>query len=110
MVRISGSTIYLTKGDTLSTTLVLKYADGSLYTPVEGDTIRFACKENYDDEECLIIKNIPIDTMNLVIDPSDTEDLEQPMTLVYDIELTTMAGYVMTVINKGKLYITEEVH
>ena len=110
MVRISGTTLYLTRGDTLSTTLVLRYADGTPYEPVEGDTIRFACKENYDDEECLIEKNIPIDTMNLVIEPSDTAGLEQPMTLVYDIELSTIGGYVMTVINKGKLNITEEVH
>lgn len=110
MVRLSGNTIYLTRGDTLSTTLVLKYADGSEYEPAEGDVIRFACKENYDDEECLIEKNIPTDTMNLVIEPEDTAGLDQPMSLVYDIELSTVGGYVMTVINKGRLYLTEEVH
>lgn len=43
--QISGTTISLTRGDTLLLTIKLT-KDGKPYTPQDGDKIRFALKKN----------------------------------------------------------------
>ena len=69
---ISGSNITLTRGDTLYLT-VLMTKNGVNYTPVEGEKVRFAMKKKIDDEEPLILKDIPINTMILKLVPEDTK-------------------------------------
>lgn len=122
-VSISGTTIKMTKGDTLKTYLTLKQLkegaeqdsanpdDFEDYTPFEGDRIRFAMKESYDDSiEPLIIKDIPTETLLLHLVPEDTKSLVAPKTYVYDVEITYANGDVDTFIPKAKLVLTEEVH
>lgn len=109
MVSVHGNTIVMTRGDTLILNLAITDKLGEVYTPVEGDSIRFALKEHYDDEEPLILKTIPIDTMILRLESTDTKELDQPGSYVYDIQLTTIDGIVDTIIPKGRLRITEEV-
>lgn len=106
--KVRNNTIYLTRGDTFKAHLTITYPDGSIYTPVEGDSIRFALKETIDDEECLIYRAIPIDTMLLVLYPTDTQTLEFG-TYVYDIQLTKANGDVDTFITASKFKITAEV-
>lgn len=66
--KVVGTTITLTKGDTFKRTLILKdKATGDIYYPVEGDSIRFAAKKKYTDSTCLIYKEIPTDTMLLLV-------------------------------------------
>ena len=111
MVKIKGKTITLTKGDTLLVDISIKDKDtGEEYIPSEGDEIRFALKSSYDDPETLIYKEIPIDTLELLIPSEETKQLEvRTAPYVYDIQLTTVTGIVDTFIDKGSLYITEEV-
>lgn len=106
--KVNRNTIYLTRGDTFKAHLTITYPDGSEYTPKEGDSIRFALKEDIDDEECLIYREIPIDTMLLIIFPGDTKELEFG-TYVYDIQLTKTNGDVDTFITASKFKITAEV-
>lgn len=106
--KVNRNTIYLTRGDTFKAVLTISYPDGSIYTPQEGDTIRFALKHSIDDEECIIFREIPIDTMLLVIYPEDTKELEFG-TYVYDIQLTKANGDVDTFITASKFKITAEV-
>lgn len=106
--KVNRNTIYLTRGDTFKAVLTISYPDGSIYTPLEGDTIRFALKQSIDDEECIIFREIPIDTMLLVIYPEDTKELEFG-TYVYDIQLTKANGDVDTFITASKFKITAEV-
>ena len=61
--NITGTTITLTRGDTFEALVSATKRDGTQYIPVEGDSIRFAMKENYDDPRPLLVKDIPIDTM-----------------------------------------------
>lgn len=84
--------------------------DGDAYTPAEGDVIRFAVKQKYKDadEDVLINKQIPTDTLLLEIEPSDTKPLTMGKDYVYDIEYTDAAGHVDTFL-KGTLHIDEEV-
>lgn len=106
--KVKKNTIYLTRGDTFKAHLTITNPDGTEYTPVEGDTIRFALKENIEDEECLILREIPIDTMLLIIYPEDTKELEFG-SYVYDIQLTKANGDVDTFITASKLKLTAEV-
>ena len=107
--NITGTTITLTRGDTFEALVSATKRDGTQYIPVAGDTIRFAMKENYDDPRPLLIKEIPVDTMILVIEPEDTKPLAFGK-YVYDIELTKVTGEVDTFITKATLKLTEEVH
>ena len=47
--NITGTTITLTRGDTFEALVSATKRDGTQYIPVEGDVIRFAMKENYDE-------------------------------------------------------------
>lgn len=110
MVSISGTTIKMTRGDTLRIILTLQDEEGNRYNPVYGDVIRFAMKQNYNDSSPLILKVIPNSTLELVLNPEDTKNLAQPSSYVYDIEITYANGDVDTFIDKAKLILTEEVH
>lgn len=93
----------MTRGDTLRFKLEL-----TGYTPATGDEIKFGVKESYDDTTCLIEKTIPLNTMELHLTPSDTEDLDFG-TYVWDCQITFANGDVYTFITKAKLKIKEEV-
>lgn len=106
--KVKKNTIYLTRGDTFKAHLSISNPDGTEYIPVEGDTIRFALKGNIEDQECLILRDIPIDTMLLVLNPEDTKELEFG-SYIYDIQLTKANGDVDTFITASKLKLTAEV-
>ena len=106
--KVRNNTIYLTRGDTFKAHLTISNPDGSEYTPVEGDSIRFALKKDIEDRECLIVKSIPIDTMLLILDPVDTKEMDFG-TYIYDVQLTKANGDVDTFITASKLKLTVEV-
>lgn len=106
--KVRNNIIFLTRGDTFKAHLSINYPDGTAYIPKEGDHVRFALKENIEDNECLILKEIPIDTMLLTINPSDTKQLEFG-NYVYDIQLTKANGDVDTFITASKFKVTAEV-
>ena len=108
--KINGTTISLTRGDTLKLKVDIFNPDGSEYVPLEGDTVRFALKSKYNDREPLILKDISINDLELTIEPEDTKDLKQPSDYVYDIQLTHINGDVDTFIDRAKFRITEEVY
>lgn len=111
MVKISGTTITMTRGDTLEVPVIIKTADGEDFVPAAGDIIRFACKGRYRDPEPIIVREIPHDTMMLRLESADTKLLAaRRRPYVYDIELTTPDGTVDTFIAQASLYITEEVY
>lgn len=100
----------MTRGDTLICNISIKDADGNDYIPDENhDQLRFALKKNYNDDEPLILKNIPINTCQLRLESSDTKVLEQPGSYFYDIQLTYGDQIVSTIISNAILKIREEV-
>lgn len=109
MVKISGTTITMTRGDSLVVFLALENGDGTVYEPSEGDYIRFAMKKSFDDSvPPMLVKEIPTDTMKLVLDPKDTKQLRYGQYR-YDIQITTAEGLVDTFIDRAVLVITEEI-
>ncbi len=109
-VEIQGSTISITKGDTLRVYISPRYKKSKLpYSPEEGDHMRFAMKKKYADETPLLIKEIPVDTLLLHLTHEDTESLNLG-SYVYDIELTHANGDVDTFIDRATFKVTEEVY
>lgn len=105
---ISGNTISLTRGDTLSLLLDVRNSSGTEYEPAEGDMIVFTMKKSCSDATALITKEIDTDDLTLVLDPEDTEGLAFGK-YVYDIQITLANGDVDTIIPNGTFKLTEEV-
>ena len=116
MVRINGTTITMTRGDTLCVNVEMTL-DGEPYVPSGNDSIRFALKtpkmtgsrSEYKDTEPLILKPIPIETCQLVLQPEDTKSLGFGQ-YVYDIEITMEDGTVDTFINEATMILAPEVY
>lgn len=108
MVSIKKNIISLTRGDTLRTKVIIKLSDGTVYEPVNGDIITFGLKTTINDTECIIEKNIPIDTMELHLAPEDTKELPYG-AYVYDIQIQFNDGDIYTFIPYTKFNITGEV-
>lgn len=106
--KIKGTTITLTRGDSFIADIQIFQQNGHPYTPSEGDSIRFAMKRNIKEDEVLILKDIPISTMQLILNPEDTKNLEFG-NYIYDIQLTKSNGDIDTFITKSTLILTEEV-
>lgn len=83
--------------------------DGEAFVPQVG-SLRFAVKKKYTDpdEKVLIVKQIPLDTMLLELESSDTKDLRFG-EYVYDIEYTDVNGRPDTFI-RAKFFLAEEVY
>lgn len=105
-VNNSNKKITLVRGDSLHLKVNI-YIDKQLYTPQFGDIVRFAMKQSYQSAKVLIHKDIPIDTMELHLEPSDTKKLNFGK-YVYDIEITFDNGDVDTFIS-GEIELTPEV-
>ena len=117
MIKVNKNHIYMTRGDTFIATVTLTDKEGNEYEPVAGDSIRFALKHpqiksdkmGYIDDEPLILKTIPIDTLELQLDPIDTKPLPFG-SYVYDIEITYADGSVDTFITTAAFDLLPEVH
>ena len=107
MVAVNGSTITMTRGDTLMLNVSLKNADGTDYIPQSGDALRFAMRENFDKPVC-IVKEIDVSSMVMEITPAETKKLKA-CTYLYDIELTDTNERVSTVVS-GKLNLLMDVY
>ena len=116
MVRISGTTITMTRGDTLCVDIEMMLGDEP-YTPSAGDVIRFAMKtpamtsgrKEFVEREPLILKTIPNETCQLVLNPEDTKPFDFGQ-YVYDIEITMEDGTVDTFISESTIILAPEVH
>ena len=95
----------LTRGDTRMYSITLYDAEGSEYIPSEGEAITFYMMQKDCDDltEAILVKDIPTDTMQLELEPSDTKDLKTG-SYAYRIRLRDTVGHEWTVV-KSKLKI-----
>lgn len=103
--------ITMTRGDTFVRSLNLT-KNGENYVPNENDVIRFAMSKVYKGKpgyQLLLEKTIDNNTLEWIIDASDTENLDYGK-YVYDLQITYgQTGYVETFADKKTLKLTEEV-
>lgn len=95
--------IKLTRGDTC-------YIEVKLignYEIQEGDVIHFSVKKRISDENYAIHIAMPAGAI-LVINPSDTKDLEFGRYW-YDVQLNTVDGEVFTLTGPNGFWIMEEI-
>ena len=106
--------ISLVRGDTAYFDVPLMEIDDegheTPYTPQEGEVLRFAMSKKYGStrEEVLILKDIPVDTLVLKLEPEDTKSLAFG-TYKYDIEFTDLFGNVTTVL-EANFTVAKEVY
>lgn len=119
MVRVTGKTITMTRGDSAHIEIQMEYEGGASYEALRGDVIRFTVKKNYGDVTPLIVIDMEpyvpdgeetelVESVELHILPSHTRDLEYG-SYRFDIQLLRVNGDIDTFIDKGTLTLTEEV-
>ena len=108
MLKIDGTTIKLTRGDSMYTEVAMIKSDGTPYEPQVGDVIRFGLKKSAKDTECLIQKVISNDDLILHLEPNDTKPFAFGK-YVYDVEITFANGDVDTFINNQPFNLVDEV-
>ena len=103
------SRIIMTRGDTVKLAVEIKQKqNGESYIPKESDIVRFSVKKYLSDKQPAIVKDVPISTMMLILDPEDTKDLSFGI-YHYDLQLIKHNGDVDTVIEDKLLELTGEV-
>ena len=107
---VSDNNIIMTRGDTAKLKVTIDYRqNGEPYDPQEGDIVRFSVKKYVSDRNPLITKDIPIDTLLLVIETEDTKNLSFGI-YHYDIQLIKSNGDTDTFIENKILQIGPEVN
>jgi len=106
MLRVSGSDIEVTRGDTAEFLLDVFLEDGTQYQRESGDQLVFSVKKSKNSENTLIQKEIPEFTLR--IEGSDTSPLSYGLYW-YDVQLTLASGDVYTVIGPARFILSEEV-
>ena len=101
--------IKATKGDTIIFPFVVVDNDKQIYQVQAGDIINFGLKKNYDDAECLIEKTIDNTTLTLVLEHTDTKDLDVG-AYYYDIQITKAVNNEVHTFISGIISITNEVY
>lgn len=115
MIKVDNETgtITIIRGDSgfVSVQLV-EVVDGEEvpYVPKTGETLRFASAKKYGatEDECFIIRDIPLSTNKLYFYPEDTKN-QKFGTYKYDLEFTDIDGFVDTIL-RGDFVIAEEVY
>ena len=110
------NTIKMTRGDTFIGTVEIFDNEGNAYQPTAGDVVRFAMKhpdmtqgnKQFVDENPLVVKVIPSDTMLLIIEPADTKSLDFG-NYTYDLQITFEDGIVDTFVENASLVLKPEV-
>lgn len=102
MLVIDNNKIKLTRGDTAYIDIAVEG-----YELTHEDKLYFSLKEKIEDKDYKIQKIFNGDEV-LVLMPEDTKQLEVNRYF-YDIQLTTPAGEIFTIITPSSFYITEEI-
>lgn len=105
---IKKNVVSITRGDSLWTKIDIKDVLGEEYIPDPRDTILFSLKTSTsDDETPLVVKEISPETLELKLNPEDTDF--DPGVYFYDVEATLNNGFVCTIIEPTKFIIREQV-
>lgn len=102
MYKASNKTLILIRGNSAYYDLNVEYDTGDSYTNTGTDTFRFIVS---DGSDVLVDKDIDLDSMQVVLEPEDTLNLN-PGNYKYEVTYEDGTGYIDTFI-QGKLKIKE---
>lgn len=106
MLKVMGTKIWLTRGDSAFLQLTIMNEDGTPYEMQDGDIVLFTVKRSVNDKDLLFQKRM--DNGVVEITPEDTENLAYG-DYVYDCQLKTFEGIVQTFITPSQFRVLEEV-
>mgnify|MGYP003429659358 FL=1 len=106
MLVITDDEVILTRGDSADINVKITDANGDIYTPAEGDVIKFTLKKNCETSDIIIQKTLVNSVISL--QPADTKDLPYG-TYYFDVQLTTAGADVYTVVSPHRFIIDKEV-
>lgn len=109
MLKVIGTRIYLTRGDTAELDFKVRDLEGEIYD-CHGDKAFFRIKEDVSDREVLVEKELePNDEggLTLVLEEEDTIDLEFSR-YKYEVELVTNTDRHYTLVERGLIKIGPE--
>lgn len=106
MLVITNDEVNLTRGDSADIIVNITDANGDIYTPAEGDVIKFTLKKNCETSDIIIQKTLVNSIISL--QPADTKDLPYG-TYYFDVQLTTAGADVYTVVSPHRFIIDKEV-
>lgn len=107
MVKVQGTTIYMTRGDTATINLSIKDNNKNEYELEDGDIVVFSVKKNLSDDSYLIQKTF--NEKEIIIEHEDTKNLSFGSYL-YDVQITFNDGKIATIITPSTLVLEGEVH
>lgn len=96
MLMIRNGKIMLTRGDSAYITVTLKSQEGSAYTMQAGDKLTLTVRKQAVDTSSVLLQSVS-DTDTIKLAPEQTKTLASG-SYSYDIQLTTIAGDVFTVV------------
>lgn len=96
MLKVSGTTITMTRGDTAVLDVSLTDVTGAAYEMQAGDTLTITVRKTASESSDVLL-TATSDNTSLCIRPQDTAGI-QPGACSYDIQLNTAQGDVFTVI------------
>lgn len=110
MLRISGTKISLTRGDSAYINLTIYDQEGQVYEPDSDDIVRCQVRTAPNTGDLLIDGDVEIQNDNIVwhIKPEDTENYDVGK-YYWDAELETAEGDVFTFITSSIFKLTDEV-
>lgn len=111
MLKLSGTKISLTKGDSAYITINICKEDGSPYILQEGDEVSIQVRHEPNGGELLfngIITDVYEDKFVWYIRPEDTKDAKIKV-YYWDAQIKTIEGDVYTFIPMTTLRLTDEV-
>lgn len=108
MLRIEGTSIYLTRGDTAYLKITPRNKDGSEYELQEGDKIIFRLKRAVNDTFLIVEKEVDTSSLILTLLPEDTEPCGNGRDYLWEAELQTAAGQHYTFIANARFHIGVE--
>lgn len=92
--------IQITRGDSAYITVSLTGLDGNPYDMISGDMLALTVRKKAEDASPVLLQATS-DTNTIVLKPAQTAQME-PGGYSYDIQLTTAAGDVFTVVGATK--------
>lgn len=106
MLTIQRKNIFLTRGDTAIITLNIYYANNAAYDSTKDRVVLTVKKSTTDKAK--VLQKTAVNGV-ITISPADTKNLDYG-DYVYDVQITTVAGDVCTIVTPHRFRIEEEVN